>query len=393
MKTVMILGAGIYQVPLIRKAKEMGFRTVVVSIDGNYPGFALADSVRKINTTDKEAVLAAAREDKISGIATCGTDVAVASIGYVAEKLHLPGIPLSAAKILTDKAEMKKAFEGSVPTPRHVTVRTLAEACAAAEEIGYPVMIKACDSSGSRGVTRVTGPDEAEAAYAASRAVTRTDHVIVEKAVSGTEIGLDAFIENGKAQLILPHTKFVCRAGAVTIPAGHAFPYTASETVLRKLRDAVDGIVRSTGADHCALNCDIMVDGEEVNVLEAGGRCGATCIPELIERHTGIDFYAQILRSATGEVCDFTVRHHAPAMAKLLFAEKSGVVRAVDREKIRAVAAATGAEIGLDVTEGDSVRSPRNGTDRIGQVIMDTASEMELDAVLSAVREAVRVEI
>ncbi|MBQ1317160.1 MAG: hypothetical protein IIY46_06740, partial [Lachnospiraceae bacterium] len=141
------------------------------------------------------------------------------------------------------------------------------------------------------------------------------------------------------------------------------------------------------------LNCDIMVDGEEVNVLEAGGRCGATCIPELIERHTGIDFYAQILRSATGEVCDFTVRRHAPAMAKLLFAEKSGIVRAVDREKIRAVAVATGAEIGLDVTEGDSVRSPRNGTDRIGQVIMDTASEMELDAVLSAVREAVRVEI
>ena len=41
----MILGAGIYQVPLIRAAKEMGFFVIVVSIKGDYPGFALADKI------------------------------------------------------------------------------------------------------------------------------------------------------------------------------------------------------------------------------------------------------------------------------------------------------------------------------------------------------------
>ena len=43
MKKIMILGAGIYQVPLILKAKEMGLYTLVVSYPGPYPGFALAD--------------------------------------------------------------------------------------------------------------------------------------------------------------------------------------------------------------------------------------------------------------------------------------------------------------------------------------------------------------
>ena len=42
---IMILGAGIYQVPLIETAKKMGLYTIVVSIPGNYPGFALADKV------------------------------------------------------------------------------------------------------------------------------------------------------------------------------------------------------------------------------------------------------------------------------------------------------------------------------------------------------------
>ena len=41
MKKIMILGAGIYQVPLIKTAKKLGLYTIVVSIPGNYPGFEL----------------------------------------------------------------------------------------------------------------------------------------------------------------------------------------------------------------------------------------------------------------------------------------------------------------------------------------------------------------
>ena len=51
-KKLMILGAGIYQVPLIKKAKEMGLETLVVSIKGNYPGIALEDSFYEIDTRD-----------------------------------------------------------------------------------------------------------------------------------------------------------------------------------------------------------------------------------------------------------------------------------------------------------------------------------------------------
>ena len=45
MKKILILGAGIYQVPLIKTAKKLGIYTIVASIPGNYPGFELADKV------------------------------------------------------------------------------------------------------------------------------------------------------------------------------------------------------------------------------------------------------------------------------------------------------------------------------------------------------------
>ena len=106
----MILGAGTYQVPLIQTAKDMGLYTIVVSRPGNYQGFALADKVYELDTRDQEGILQAAREEKIDGICTSGTDVAVATIGYVCEQLGLSGIPLSAGEILTYKSKGKEAF-------------------------------------------------------------------------------------------------------------------------------------------------------------------------------------------------------------------------------------------------------------------------------------------
>ena len=46
---LMILGAGVYQVPLIRSAQKMGLSTVVVSYPGNYRGFEYADAVEYID--------------------------------------------------------------------------------------------------------------------------------------------------------------------------------------------------------------------------------------------------------------------------------------------------------------------------------------------------------
>ena len=90
-KKLLILGAGIYQVPLIETAKRMGLETIVASIPGNYPGFALADKVVYENTVDKEAMLALAKAEQVAGVCVCGTDVCVPAQGYVCDQLGLKG--------------------------------------------------------------------------------------------------------------------------------------------------------------------------------------------------------------------------------------------------------------------------------------------------------------
>ena len=392
MKKLMILGAGVYQLPLIKKAKELGYEAIVLSYDGNYPGFKAADKVYKIDTTDKEAVLRCAKEEGICGIVTTGTDVAVRTVGYVNDALGLSGIGYEAAKLLTDKMEMKRAFSGTVRTADFIIVKSFEEACEAAERIGYPVILKACDISGSRGVNRADDKESLRLAYDLAVEVTKRDYFVVEDFIDGKEIGVDGCVEGGSIKLCLPHEKFTIKAGNATIPSGHGFPLRESDSVISAVREQMERVAASTGMDNCMFNADMFIDADEkVWVIEAGARGGATGIPELIEMYTGIDYYREIINTAVGIPADLEIRKSDECMSGLIFAPKDAYVKNIDREKLASLQNSD-VRISLDVEEGEHVSAPRNGADRIGQVLMYGGSETDLKYMLDFVRSCIEVE-
>ena len=67
-KKIMILGAGILQLPAIQKAKEMGLEVIAVDMDEDAAGFPYADVAVKESTIDTPKVLEAARKLNIDGI-------------------------------------------------------------------------------------------------------------------------------------------------------------------------------------------------------------------------------------------------------------------------------------------------------------------------------------
>ena len=400
-ESLLILGAGIYQVPLIKRAKSRGFKTIVVSIPGNYPGFEIADTVYYKNTTDKESILRIAEEEKVSAIVTTGTDVAVVSMGYVCSRLGLCGLSEEAGKKLTDKAVMKETFvRGGVSTSEFVKVTSYDEAEKAVEKLGVPVMLKIVDKSGSRGIVKINDKRELDRAYRYASKATNAPHMIVEKFVDGREIGIDAFVQNGKLLLMLPHEKYVYHSANTDIPIGHICPMQTSEKLYNNILRETEKIIECAGLDNCEINIDAFVlEDETVSIIEAAGRCGATGIPEVISGYTGRDYYDCILDNALGiEVEPFDLSQCRPTASLLLYSEKSGILDEVkycfNGKTYRNENAREGFEsVEISFSPGDEIDGFMNGTDRIGMAVFCADTTEQLRQKVESFRSALSVKV
>lgn len=196
-KKVMILGAGEGQIPFLNICKKRGYETIVVSIPGNYPGFKLADKSFFVDTRDKEKILELAKQENIDAILTDQTDVSVPTVAYVAEKMGLRGIGYNTSLKFTNKYLMRKAAqEAGVPVPCFGRVTSLKDAIELAKKIGFPLMIKPVDSSGSRGVIKINSLDELNENYSIAENYSTDNSVLLEQFIDGKEYLVDGFAMN-----------------------------------------------------------------------------------------------------------------------------------------------------------------------------------------------------
>lgn len=392
MKKIMILGAGTYQVPLIRTAKRLGIYTIVVSIPGNYPGFAIADKVYYENTTDWEKILEIAKEEKIDGIITAGTDVAVITIGKVCDELGLCGLSYEGAKIATNKLMMKTVYEKyGVRTAKY---RKIAfdnpRMFEIIDELTLPLIFKAVDSSGSRGITRVNSREEFEDAIACAKKYTRQDYFIVEEFIEGEEYGAQAFVYDGKVQFIMPHGDYVFH-GNTGVPIGHWVPYELDEAIIEDTRVQLELAIKAMGLNNCAINADFILKDNKAYVLEIGGRSGATCLAESTSIYYGFDYYEKILLAALGEKdIDFTGKGFVPNASHLLMSDRDGIVRSIVNENEEDPNIY---EIQFDCGVGDEVNKFRIGPHRIGHVVTKGETLQEAVDLLEKAMDKIKIEV
>ena len=119
-KKLLVLGAGLLQIPTIRCAKKMGLDVLVADMNPDAIGFK-ESGIKKfvVSTTDTAGILDVARRENIDGILTAASDVPMPTVAAVCEELGLHGVSRKCALQCTNKAEMREALEiAGVPIPR-----------------------------------------------------------------------------------------------------------------------------------------------------------------------------------------------------------------------------------------------------------------------------------
>lgn len=394
MQKIMILGASYSLVPLIQAAKRLGYYTIVTSIPGNFPGFSVADEICYCDITKPDEILEAARGYEIDGIATCCMDVGLRSQGYVASMLGLPGPTWEGVQICTDKSRMKQAFlQEHVNTATHVKIYNRDDLERASETLRFPVIIKAVDQMGGRGISRCDTKEALFAAYPSTMAATGKDYCIVEEFLIGTVFGVEVMVEQGKLAYFLPVGDELHHKNPFFL-MGHWTPCKEVQPYEDKIREQIERVIRAYGVVSSPMNFDMMLVDGEIYVIEATMRAGATCLPELVGIHFGVNYYEMLIRLCMGEpVCRYFQRpreERTPVIVKQLESKTSGIVEEI----------IPGTKVGGDLVDlsfniqrGDTVRLMESGRDRIGQVIVKGDTMENCEALLAAVLERIQVKV
>ena len=385
----MILGASYSQLPLYEAARQLGVSTVAASTPGDWPGFAVADESVYADITSPEAILKAAQEKEIDGIATCCLDAGVRALGYTCEQMGLIGPSAKSADISNDKFKMKEAFmAGGVRCARHICIHSLEELEEALEKLEFPVVLKAVDLMGSRGIFRCNTREETFFYYNKTMEATRKDYCLVEEFIEGQVLGCEAMIQNGRLLYCLPNNIEAFQSYVPT-PIGHSVPYKKQNELGREEEDQVKLAIRATGLDNCPVNCDLIEKNGKIYVIEITGRAGGTCLPEMVSIYYGINYYEAIVRLALGMDVQEMFRDKISGTANLsrtLLSDKDGIVKAIHNAN---KPAADIVDLSFNIVPGDEVHHYTNGRDRLGQVILRgeslAACEKRLEEILSKI--------
>ncbi len=112
------------------------------------------------------------------------------------EELGLPGLTVQQTLPFRDKERMKQLLDAAgLRTPRHVAARTVAGVWTAADQIGFPLIIKPVDGAGSADTYRADSAAELDAVLPSLRHVPQ---VSVEEFIDGEEFTYDTICAGGR---------------------------------------------------------------------------------------------------------------------------------------------------------------------------------------------------
>ena len=260
---LMILGAGVYQVPLIQTAKRMGLYVVVLS-PGNYPGMALADKVIDCDIRDEEGVYQAARAEGVAGIISDETDMPLLAMSYATQKLGLPGNPYECTKLFCDKYRMReKCRELGLPSIEYRLVSTLEEAKEFLRALGRPAIIKPVDSGGSKGVTRIDTEADLEQHFEEAKGFSGNGDVIIERFIEGKELEVDAIALGGKAETLMYADLESFDLPNVFASTTRLYPSVKDPAIVEKLLALDKAVVEGFGLQQGLTHDEYILDEED----------------------------------------------------------------------------------------------------------------------------------
>ncbi len=303
MKTLMILGALEEFVTLVKKAREQGFRTVVVDGYENAPAKEYADKAYTVDVRNIQEIAALAKAEHVDAITTAYSDLLLECMVKIAEQASLPcHLTTHMLKYYRDKDVTNKTCEQlSIPTPKSIPLK---EDFSDEQLSGYhfPMVIKPLDLYGSRGLRVVHSPKEIREQFTNSCELSERKEVLAEEYNPDYEFNVQCYVHKGTVHILglCDREKTLFDPATVPLSTRNIYPSRLISQVYESALKALTAYIAYTGQTEGPLSMQFYWGkdrGFEVGEI-AARYLGYE--HELIEMATGLSLEDVLLASAKG---------------------------------------------------------------------------------------------
>jgi len=295
--------------------KKEGYETVIIN---NNPetvstDFDIADKLyfEPLTPEDVESIVDIEKPD--GAVVQFGGQTAI----KLTESLMKMGVPiLGTAAEDVDAAEDRELFDEilekcQIPRPKGQTVFTAEEAKKAANELGYPVLVRPSYVLGGQGMQIAINDEDIDEFIGIINKIAQEHPILVDKYIMGKEIEVDAICD-GTDILIPGIMEHIERTGIHSGDSISVYPaQSITESNKRTIVDYTEKLARALHVKGM-INIQFIVDGEDVYIIEVNPRSSRT-VP-YISKVTGIP----IVPLATQIICGHSIKElgYTPGLQK-----------------------------------------------------------------------------
>ena len=398
MKKILMLGGSLYQTYAIKEAKRLGYYVITCDYLPSNPGHRYADEYYNVSTTDKEAVLRLAESLGVDGVVAYASDPAAPTAAYVCERLGLPTSPYRSVEILSNKDLFRDFLQKhGFNCPKAMGFATYEEAAAHRDAFRLPVMVKPVDSSGSKGINKLTDWSQLRAFVDDALHYSRSKRFLIEEFIvkKGHQISGDAFSVDGKLVFhCLGNEFYDPNCDKDFAPLGECWPFQMDRRYIDDLERQLQRLMTLLSMRSNAYNVEAIVgEDDKVYLLELGARSGGSLIPQVTEYATGVNMVTYVIKAAMGEDCS-SLRQVEPKgywSNYMVHSNVSGLFKSIrfepgfEREHL--------VDWVTDIKPGDAVHKFRDAQDCIGEFILKYRNMDEMFEVIRNIESYIHIEV
>jgi len=390
---LLVLGAGPAQLGVLAAARRRGLTVVAADREPSAPGFRYADRRAIVSIEDEPAIDRLARAEAADGIVAPGSDHAVAIGARIASRLGLPHplAPDTAALAVSRQRQRECLAAAGLAQPRSRVCRTPDEVTAAADELGYPVVIEAPDRSGERAVGLALDRASVAAGAAAALAEAQGDHCLVEELVEGPLVTVNGFSVDGRFVPLTVTDREQAPPPAFGVPLVQLWPAELEPADVGAAVETAAAAAAAVGIVSGPTTTQLLLGGEGPLVAKLSARVGGGHDAELCRVALGVDENALAVAVALGEEVQphqlAPAVHVGGACVRFLVAPPGRLREVRGLEEAFAVDGVRGIRVYRQ--PGHVFRKLRRASDRAGAIL--ASGDTRAAAAAAAARAASRI--